>query len=734
MSVRAPPRTLTATNSTLETVQEYSLPGTPAKGLDGTQQVPPHIGLQQAAEQTNVMDQAFARSMEKKESTSAHESGSDSGGNKSEAKIRAASVAVTSSVAPTPVLNTTKSFSTGTTTVVRAKAPGEGSAKNMTVETETVSSIPQVAVGGGAGAGGGSGTLRAKPSSETIRPKKEKKKTARKAPSITSGTGEPSTSFKRSYYHHHHLHHHVHSHSGKTVSELHYMDSTTRPDTASSSVCSMHSFSGAGSPRQPSDHRRSSLSVYNVSALLTRYPRPASSKADIFEAKIASAVDQADSSDSEETFVYESNPPDKNNQPRRFHSRTPSATSMTSQAEHNRNSRSIHGVMDAFQGVSMKKSMKFTNTHNSNTPDHGTEDDGKGTVRSHVGTGRGTTHHHHIGRWGRQNGAGGNGHPSLFDNESPFPNATRQSKAVNTSRNSSRPHSPRFAHNKTPNGKRDALLSSGYDDDGTRADDERAPLLSSTVRSNRRRRQPLTMRQLEHQDSMQHKSFLGRFAGCLVLSVMILLIASGGLGLWLATTQPLTGIEVKGLKNIIATEQELMVDMQVLGRNPNIVAVTVESIDVEIFAKSKHAGTDSEYWKRPTQDDIRPYDDDPRDPPHYDDPSSTATMRLGNVSAFFSPLTFDPSPLSYKPTLTTGQIRLARPGNSSADGGSERWERILKYEFELVVNGVLKYQLPLSQRIRRVEVVARQRVEPDREGVVPPDEGGEGQGVHIAMD
>ena len=48
----------------------------------------------------------------------------------------------------------------------------------MTVETETVSSIPQVAVGGGTGGTGNNGSLRAKPSSETIRPKKEKKKAA----------------------------------------------------------------------------------------------------------------------------------------------------------------------------------------------------------------------------------------------------------------------------------------------------------------------------------------------------------------------------------------------------------------------------------------------------------------------------------------------------------------------------------------------------------------------------
>lgn len=77
-------------------------------------------------------------------------------------------------------------------------------AQNMTVETEVVSSVPQVAAGGGSDWQPGRqehGSIRPKPSSETIRPKKERKKTIRKAPSIHSGTGELSRRF-----HQHHMH------------------------------------------------------------------------------------------------------------------------------------------------------------------------------------------------------------------------------------------------------------------------------------------------------------------------------------------------------------------------------------------------------------------------------------------------------------------------------------------------------------------------------------------------
>jgi hypothetical protein len=730
--MRATARGVSGAGSTLETVQEISQPGTPAVRLDGSREQS-HIGLQELLEQANPMDLAFAKNLKKNASTGANESGSESGGNKDESKLRSTPAAPTSSTVPPNTVAPAKSFSTGTVSA-RGKPSGEGSTKNMIVETETVSSIPQVAVGG-TGAAGGNSSLRAKPSSETIRPKKDKKKTTRKAPSVTSGTGEHQDLSYRRMYHHHH--------STRSISELHFLDSSTRPDSAN--LGSTHSRIDVASPQRYSVSRRPSLSLYNVSVMLIRQPRTASSKADIFEAKIASAVDEANSSDSEETFVYESNPPETSDRPRRFHSRTPSATSMASQVDQRGNQRSMHGVMDGVHGVAMKKSMKFANSYNSNGPEHGAgEDDGRGTGRSNMGTGRGTTHHHHIGRWGRN---GGNGHPSLFDNESPFPNVATSKAVENTSRNSSRPSSPRVAQTKMINGKKNSPISSAYDmDDGARADDERTPLMGSSIRGTRSRqgrRQPFPIRQqLEHQESRESPSFLNRFAGCLVLSIMIILVVSGAIGFLFATTQPLTEVKVLALKHIIATEQELMLDMEVMARNPNIVVINVEAMDVEIFAKSKHAGTDSEWWKRPqlsshVEKRRREYskvsilDDDPSDPPNYDDPSEIQTMRLGSVYDLDSPLIFDGSPFKHTHSIATGQIRLLQPGNTTADGGTERWERILKYEFDLVLKGVLKYQLPMSQRIRKVDINARVTVTPDQKDKILPGKTGE---FHIVKD
>ncbi|KAH0442730.1 phospholipid metabolism enzyme [Colletotrichum camelliae] len=539
------------------------------------------------------------------------------------------------STAPVPTV--TRQSSVLSNKQGKNKAAGEGS--GLIVETETVSSIPQVALAPAAKLEPGTGTLRAKPSTETIRPKKEKKKTSRKQPTVNPGN--------------------------------------------------------------------------------------ASSKADIFEAKVASAVDEANTSDSEETFVYDSNPPDVGER-RRYHSRTPSATSMISQADRAGalGMRSIHEALQVNTAAGLKKSMKFVNTFNSNGAESlGADDDGKGSGRSAgVGSGRGTGrhhHHNHFGRWGRHPG---NTHPSLFDNESLFPNAARSKMSANNSRQSSGPPSPRVASSARGGphalGKRSSIQMARYDADDTTttgADDERTPLLTSTVRSARRtRRHPANLRNIESQSYRQQPSYLNRFAACLVVTMMLLLVITGAIGFMFATSQPLTDIELVSIKNVLSSDPELMFDLTVKAHNPNIVVVSIDQANLEIFAKSPHAGTDFDWWKRPHGDELEDpgvhiLDDPPDDPP---DDDAAPNMRLGTIIEFDSPLSFEGSFFNKGVSASTGTMRLHLPGNHSA-GGSERWGRIIQDEFDLIVKGVVRYSLPLSQRVRSAPISGRTTVKPN---------------------
>lgn len=602
------------------------------------------------------------------------ESGSDSGGNRSSKEDSRSNATGTGKTSGTIVpQRSTTSLSAG----ARGK-PADGSVRNMIVETETVSSIPQVSLGVGSGERGSAGrsdqgTLRMKPSTETIRPRKEKKKN-RRPNAIPTG--------------------------------------------------------------------------------------PASSKADIFEAKVASAVDEADVSDSDETFVYESNPPDPY-PPRqsRYHSRTPSATSMASQVD--QLPGRVRGMRDGSHSVTGKRSMKFkTNQYNSTMDGEGGDADGNSNATRGDGSGTITPRHHHVGRHGR-NGV----YPSLFDSDSPFPQPQSQLKSprhfIGSGYRNSRNGHPRSSPNygSVRNAKKAGDMI-GYDFDAEGADDERTPLIN-TPRAPRsrhgRRPNSASLRQMEYMAQRQ-RGFFSRYGSCAVILLLLLIIAGGATSFVIAATKTLLDVQVVAIQNVLASEQEIMLDLNVEAVNPNIFPVTIDDTDVNIFAKSRYVGTDK-FWREHGSDELdgfprieqsrrrwelsqvvrclgdmdclqaavsgqsksKPTNGgvDKGTNPISDPEGDSQTMLLGRVFHFDSPLSFEASPWHYVTSASKGQIRLARPGNKTEEGGTERWERVLQHPFELIVRGVIKYQLPFSSRFHSASISSSVRVVPDDEGQDP---------------
>jgi hypothetical protein len=203
----------------------------------------------------------------------------------------------------------------------------------------------------------------------------------------------------------------------------------------------------------------------------------------------------------------------------------------------------------------------------------------------------------------------------------------------------------------------------------------------------------------------------------------------------MALNRPLLDVSIKHLQNVLASEQELMLDLDVEALNTNLFAITVSELDVNLFAESPYVGStfDSE---RPAQKrqlrwvnrqdtksfrlDWPPWQsqdgvDEGTDP--IDDPESgTQKMLLGRVLEFDSPLVFESSPLRHSYHSSVGEIRLARPGNKTEVGGSARWERVLQHPFDLIVRGVIKYQLPLSSKTRSAKIGSRIKVLPTDDG------------------
>lgn len=462
----------------------------------------------------------------------------------------------------------------------------------------------------------------------------------------------------------------------------------------------------------------------------------ASSKADVFEQKVASAVDEADSSDSDATFIYESQPhPEQPVRSRQHHhSRTPSMTSVTSLIDPR------IAIRDAHKNPNKKSSMKFTNPYNNPSIDGDSMDRGEGTVRSGSGRG-GAVHHHHIGRHGQ--GRGGLGH-LMLDSDGSIAQSSRARGP--SSRQASQPNSPRFHTFNVGNGNGNGIKKHGeysaYDlDTENAADDERTPLLPSgrspRVRTPRQRNNA-TIRQLER----RHRHGGGwcrRFAGCLVLSILLLVVIFSSVGLVFATTKPLGSLKIELLQNVVASQDELLFDALVKANNPNIIGVTISDVDIMIFAKSKHVGSDK-WWREhgnaphDREDDWQLVDDLPytadqaivpdggtdegTDPIDDGEPR---TMTLGHIAHFESPLNFDGHFFDgyfldrNHRTSSIGEMRLPSPGNRSETGGTERWEEVLQYPFEIIVRGIFKYALPLSTREHRVSVIATYYYDPGLE-------------------
>lgn len=272
------------------------------------------------------------------------------------------------------------------------------------------------------------------------------------------------------------------------------------------------------------------------------------------------------------------------------------------------------------------------------------------------------------------------------------------------------------------------------------ADDERTPLIPS-VRSPRTRtpRQPRnnpTSRQLERHHR-RSGGWCRTVAGCLVLSILVLVVLFSIVGLIFAATKPLSNVKAREIQNVIASQEELMLDLVVDAVNPNVVAVTIADMDVNIFAKSKHVGSDK-WWrehnnKHHNQEDWQTIKalaagthevavaqrtggvdegTDPIDEPNIGEPR---IMLLGRISHFDSPLTFEGAFWKRNSIESIGAMRLSKPGNKTEAGGTERWEEVLQYPFELIVRGVFKYQLPLSSREHTVSITASYYYDPDAE-------------------
>lgn len=207
----------------------------------------------------------------------------------------------------------------------------------------------------------------------------------------------------------------------------------------------------------------------------------------------------------------------------------------------------------------------------------------------------------------------------------------------------------------------------------------------------------------------------------------------------LLCSKPLIEVRIKEIENVLASEQELTLDLHVHAINPNLVAIQITELDIGIYAKSKHvpfivaprealtsfdssdglSGSNEVSIEHelgystvvPPGYGTRGGVDEGTDP--IEDPDEdTQYQLLGRVVEFDAPLIFDASPLRHNSISSIGEIRLAKPGNQTK-GLSKWWEKVIQHPFELKVRGPLRYSLPISSRVRSAIVSYTTTVQPE---------------------
>ena len=381
--------------------------------------------------------------------------------------------------------------------------------------------------------------------------------------------------------------------------------------------------------------------------------------------------------------------------------------------------------------------MKFSNNAY-NDPD--TPENKDGSVRSHRPS--------HFGRFGR------GGSQSVADPDSPYTQASKlRPSHVNTRR--SRPNSPRTPNDGQPirsSGLFGRKNETSYDMYADGDVDERAPLVG-TVRTPRSRapRRRESDYSIDEYYGVRRYSRCGKHGSTVMVVVLIAAVLLSAVGFLVMSNRPMYDLEIRKINNVLASEQELLLDLVVRGINPNALSISIADMNIDIFAKSQHVGPGdlrrqrgrpvlttsisepktrrrkrssgdewplpdlpapwqdlSDHWHSPSKRDGVDEGTQPIDDPR--------TMLLGRIFKFDQALSFEGSPFKRHLHSSTGELRLEKPGNKTETGGSERWERILDYPFELVIRGVLKYSLPISGRIESSLVSKSVIVHPE-EGV-----------------
>ncbi|KAI8077595.1 hypothetical protein BDF21DRAFT_400031 [Thamnidium elegans] len=204
---------------------------------------------------------------------------------------------------------------------------------------------------------------------------------------------------------------------------------------------------------------------------------------------------------------------------------------------------------------------------------------------------------------------------------------------------------------------------------GYTSDEEDAPLLP--------RRQKRAPRNRKNCKNMCRNSIFSILSTIIILFLFILNRA-----------QPLTALTVD-IGRVLATDKELIFDLKVQAENWNWWTVRVTDADISIFAFSQIVPTNI------NNNTVNATDVEGVGPAEY----------LGTLVRLDEPLSIQSNVFDKSSKEVISQIRIKSPGADIS--GNERWSRMIRYPYGLVVRGVLKYRPVYSVRYITIDFLKR---------------------------
>ena len=277
-------------------------------------------------------------------------------------------------------------------------------------------------------------------------------------------------------------------------------------------------------------------------------------------------------------------------------------------------------------------------------------------------------------------------------------------------------------------------------------EDEQTSLLQSSQEQQEYLRRRISS---NHFDYSPHnfsgkKSNWSRFQNFVYLTfVTVILLTTGFVfGFFLATNKELQNFQVVAIDNVISAKDELLLDLTASAFNPSFFSITMNECSLDIFARSD--------WVPEDGDELQVRE-------------TTETILLGVISRFDTNLEFHGGFFNRKYDMSRTSLKLLNPGNPVGTGGedgddidnsggthdvaenesndthrygnsdeekdsppvkvsdldgTQKWQEILKHDYDLILRGVVKYRIPIFRSEKTLAVQYTTRINNDS-GLTP---------------